>query len=179
MNALLLCYTIFSLALSGHVAVADQLHSNANTSAAYRADQTLQGLFDYYWKQDSIHKNIKFLFVCAQIGSIDSYGTCTCVNPQSCVDCYRWWSAVALESVATYGIYRNTSNHSTVPDVIFSHSPYNADWNATAACTYIDDFTWYGIAYLRVYEWLNVSSKFTMVMGLIYVCALSSSCTLL
>ena len=28
----------------------------------------------------------------------------------------------------------NTKNHSKVPAVFYSHSPYNADWNATA-CT--------------------------------------------
>lgn len=64
---------------------------------------------------------------------------------------------MALESIATYGIYTNTTNHSEVADVIFDHSPYNAEWNATASCTFMDDFSWYGIAYLRVYEWLKVS----------------------
>ena len=128
-----------------------------NETAVYRANQTLHGLLDYYWKSDVKHKFIKFVFVCAQIGSVDNYGSCTCADPHSCVDCYRWWSAVALESVATFSIYTNSSNYSGIPDVIFNHSPYNAEWNATASCTFIDDFAWYGIAYLRVYEWLNVS----------------------
>lgn len=131
-----------------------------NATAQYRAQQTLNGLFNYYWKHDSnkTHKNVEFIFVCAQLGALATPGSCTCNDPKVCVDCYRWWSAVALESVATYGIYTNSTNLSTVPDMIFSHSPYNANWNATASCTYIDDFTWYGIAYLRVYEWLKVSS---------------------
>ncbi len=129
----------------------------ANKTAVYRAEQTLQGLLEYYWKPDSKHKHIEFVFVCAQIGSISSYGSCTCADPHACVDCYRWWSAVAVESVASYGIYTNSSNYSMVPQVTFTHSPYNAEWNATASCTFIDDFAWYGIAYLRVYEWLNVS----------------------
>lgn len=63
---------------------------------------------------------------------------------------------MALESIATYGIYTNTKNYSKVADMIYAHSPYNANWNATATCTFIDDFSWYGIAYLRVYEWLKV-----------------------
>lgn len=130
--------------------------SSANVSAEFRAQQTLNGLFNYYWKHDSVHKNVEFIFVCAQLGLPATPGSCTCINPKVCVDCYRWWSAVALESVATYGIYTNSTNHSQVADTFFSHSPYNANWNATAACTYIDDFTWYGIAYLRVYEWLKV-----------------------
>ena len=128
-----------------------------NTSAEFRAEQTIKGLFNYYWKHDSTHKNIHFIFVCAQIGDISLLGKCSCAKPHPCLDCYRWWSGTAIESVATYGIYTNSKNYSHIPDMIYTHSPYNADWNATAACTYIDDFTWYGMAYLRVYEWLNVS----------------------
>lgn len=132
--------------------------SLVNASAEFRAQQTINGLFNYYWKHDSTHKNVAFIFVCAQLGAAGTPGKCTCANPKPCINCYRWWSAVALESVATYGIYVNTTNHSSMPNMIYTHSPYNADWNATAACTYIDDFTWYGIAYLRVYDWLKVSS---------------------
>ena len=131
--------------------------SGKNASVEYRAQETLNGLFNYYWKQDYLHKGVQFIFVCAQIGGISTPGKCSCNHPKSCVNCYRWWSAVALESVATYGIYTHSTNHSDMPDMFFHHSPYNANWNATAACTYIDDFTWYGIAYLKVYEWLNVS----------------------
>ena len=127
--------------------------------AELRAEQTLNGLFHYYWKQDHAHKKIKFFFACAQLGGVgtSNYGRCSCYNPSSCVNCYRWWGAVALESVASYGICMNTSEHSTVPETFHNHSPYNAEWNATALCTYIDDFLWYGMAYLRVYDWLGVS----------------------
>ena len=129
-------------------------------AAELRATQTIEGLFSYYWKKDPTHRKISFFFSCAQIGDIGSstVGHCSCYNPSSCVNCYRWWSAVALESVATYGIYMNIKNHSKVPAMFYSHSPYNADWNATASCTYVDDFLWYGIAYLRVYDWLGVSA---------------------
>ena len=130
---------------------------SSNATAIFRAQQTLNGLFNYYWKHDTTHKNVEFIFVCGQIGTPVSPGKCTCSHLKPCLECYRWWSAIALESIATYGIYTNSTNHSTVPDVFYAHSPYNANWNATAACTYIDDFTWYGIAYLRVYEWLKVS----------------------
>lgn len=127
--------------------------------AEWRTEQTLNGFFHYFWREDPSNKKIKFFFTCAQIGRIGSSkaGKCSCYNPSSCVNCYRWWSAVALESVATYGIYMNTTNHSTTPDIFYKHSPYNADWNATSVCTFIDDFLWYGIAYLRVYDWLGVS----------------------
>ena len=95
--------------------------------------------------------------MCAQIGTATTPGKCTCYTPSACLNCFRWWTAIALESVATYGIYTKSKTHSNIPELVFEHSPYNANWNATAACTFIDDFTWYGIAYLRVYEWLNVS----------------------
>ena len=135
----------------------------STTNASIRTEQTLQGLFHYYWRNDPRRKQVQFFFACGQIGgdgtAYSNYGACICINPSSCVSCYRWWDAVALESVATYGIYRNTKNYSTIANTIFAHSPYNANWNATATCTFIDDFTWYGIAYLRVYEWLKVWIK--------------------
>lgn len=135
------------------------LYGSTRTEASSRAYQTLQGFFNYYWKSDPLAKQIKFVFVCGQVGGwgkLHAEDQCSCNDPKACVNCYRWYDAVTLESIATYGIYANTSNHSEVAEIIFNHSPYNGDWNATAKCTFIDDFTWYGIAYLRVYEWLKV-----------------------
>jgi hypothetical protein len=130
-----------------------------DSDAVSRSQLTLNGLFNYYWKSDPSNKNIKFLFACGQLGLMGSgnQGQCSCYTPTSCINCYRWWTGIMMESVATYGIYMNTSNHSSLPDTVFSHSPYNAKWDAVATCTYIDDFLWYGIAYLRVYDWLSVS----------------------
>ena len=125
--------------------------------AATRTYQTLQGLFEYYWTHDPQSKNIGFFFACGQIGGWGTpaqWNKCGCSNPNGCSDCYRWWDAVALESIANYGIYTNTKDHTNVADQIFAHSPYNGGWAGTF--TYIDDFVWYGIAYLRVYEWLKV-----------------------
>ena len=126
---------------------------------ATRAFLTLEGFFNFYWKADPLAPQIKFVFVCGQVGGWGkprSESQCSCDHPKSCVNCYRWFDAIGLEAVATYGIYMNTKNHSDIADTIYNHSPYNGKWNATAYCTYIDDFTWYGIAYLRVYEWLQV-----------------------
>ena len=130
-----------------------------SVNASTRAEQTLKGLFHYFWRSDPVKKHIQFFFACGQIGggaNGGDYGSCNCLNPSACVYCYRWWDAIALESVATYGIYTNTKNNATIASTIYAHSPYNAEWNATAACTFIDDFSWYGLAYLRVYEWLKV-----------------------
>lgn len=134
--------------------------SPGNVEAASRAELTLKGLFNYYWKSDP-HKKIEFLFACGQLGLIGTskQSQCSCYVPSSCINCYRWWTAIMMESVATYGMYMNTSNHSSLPGVVYSHSPYNANWDPSTAapCTYIDDFLWYGIAYLRVHDWLLVS----------------------
>lgn len=136
-----------------------KVSSGASSTGEYRAQQTLNGLMDYYWNHDLVTKNISFFFACGQIGGQGSpkdFTKCSCYYPESCLNCYRWWDAVAIESVATYGIYTNTSNNSDIAGSVFDHSPYNGDWPGTSF-TFIDDFAWYGIAYLRVYEWLNVS----------------------
>ena len=129
------------------------------SDAPSRSELTLKGLFNYYWKNDPKHKQIKFLFTCGQLGQMGtaSQSKCSCSTPSSCINCYRWWTAIMMESLATHGILTNTSNYSTLPDIVYSHSPYNPKWDAKATCTYIDDFLWYGIAYLRVYDWLSVS----------------------
>ncbi len=123
-----------------------------------RANQTLQGMFQYYWSMDPNHKNISFFFSCGQMGGwgYASWDRCSCKNPTSCSDCYRWWDAVAMESIANYGILTDGGKeHSTIPDEIFKYSPYNANWPSSYS-TYVDDFVWYGISYLKVYEWLKV-----------------------
>ena len=138
---------------------------SANTDVSTRVDQTLQGLFHYFWRNDPRRKHIQFFFACGQIGGggTPSLGACSCDDPKVCLYCYRWWDAIALESIATHGIYTNTKNYSTTATTIFAHSPYNSNWNATAICTFVDDFTWYGIAYLRVYEWLKVCQEIVSI----------------
>lgn len=165
MNLLLaFCLLVLLLGPSpGSAAVCASVKSTC-TNASTRAEQALHGLLTYFWKADpvaaSINLTIKFFFACGQIGGVDigHPSECTCVsgNPDSCTNCFRWYDAVILEAVANYGIYANTMNNSQVPQTMFAHSPYNANWNAKDLCTYIDDFSWYGLAYLRVYEWLKV-----------------------
>ncbi len=127
--------------------------------AESRTELTLKGLFNYYWKNDPKNKKIEFLFACGQLGQMGTskQGQCSCYVPTSCTNCYRWWTAVMMESLATYGIHTNSTNYSGLPSMVYKHSPYNANWNATVTCTYVDDFLWYAIAYLRVYDWLSVS----------------------
>ena len=137
--------------------VGESKQQSAPGVGEYRAQTTLNGLMDYYWNHDPAAKNISFFFACGQIGGQGGgWDKCSCTKPDSCVNCYRWWDAVAIESVATYGIYMNTSNHSDIAGSVFDHSPYNGNWNGLQS-TFIDDFAWYGIAYLKVYEWRNVS----------------------
>jgi predicted alpha-1,6-mannanase (GH76 family) len=127
-------------------------------NATVRCTETLDGLFYHYWARDPNHRKIGFFFSCGQIGGWGTsveWNQCSCNTANACTDCYRWWDAVALESLASFGILTNSKRNSTVPNTIYAHSPYNGNWNATSACTFIDDFLWYGIAYLRVYEWLK------------------------
>ena len=130
--------------------------------ATSRATNALDGLLHYFWEHDPRAKPIGFFFACGQIGGWGGpavWNKCSCNTKDACTDCYRWWDAISLESIATYGIYTNSKRNSTIPKTIYTHSPYNDKWNATAICTFIDDFLWYGIAYLRVYEWLKVSAR--------------------
>lgn len=122
-----------------------------------RANQTLQGMFQYYWMTDPQHANISFFFACGQLGGggFTTWNKCSCRNPLSCTDCYRWWDAVAIESMANFGILTKTQTYSDIPDEVFSHSPYNGLW-PSEDWTFIDDFGWFGIAYLRVHDWLKV-----------------------
>lgn len=158
MNHLVLTTILSAIALKhGNVfGVATKLTQSSVTEANSRAEQTIQGLFHYYWRQDAQVKQIEFFFACGQIGGADGGQSCTCENTALCTACYRWWDAIAMESVATYGIYTNSTNYSKIADTIFAHSPYNSNWPGDTRCTFIDDFAWYGIAYLRVYEWLKV-----------------------
>lgn len=148
-------------------------HTTSNLpDADTRLDLTLKGIFNYYWKEDPYHKKIEFLFACGQLGmaGTGTQGQCSCYVTNACVNCYRWWTAIMVESVATYSIHTNSSNFTSLPSTVYSHSPYNANYNPASAvtCTYIDDFLWYGIAYLRVYDWLSVSFyKNSVAIGLV------------
>ncbi len=148
------CVSILAVILTA--AIAQPSH---NANASERAFQTLQGLMDYYWTHDPKNKNVGFFFACGQVGGQGSTGLwkeCSCYNAESCLNCYRWWDGVSIESLSSYGLYMNTSENSQVPGVVFKHSPYNGHWDAVNDPTFIDDFAWYGIAYLRVYDWLKV-----------------------
>ena len=140
-------------------------------NATIRATETLNGLFHYYWQLDPRAKSIGFFFACGQIGGWggpEQWDKCSCNTRDACTNCYRWWDAVALESLATYGIYMNTKRNASIANTIFAHSPYNSKWNATKDCTFIDDFLWYGIAYLRVYEWLKVMTNISGAKTIIF-----------
>lgn len=109
-----------------------------------------------------------YFFACGQAGGSAAPrvpvtpAQCKCVSdwPSACENCYRWWSAVSLEAMVNYAIaaalppesagYQQTLR---TAESVFSHAPYNAEWNATAHPTWVDDFAWYGLAYMRVHEW--------------------------
>ena len=149
------------LVLSHSCSSVDQANFKSKSTtadAATRAQLTLNGLFHYFWKNDPKAKGIQFFFACGQIGGIGGQNNaqCSCEKPSWCTNCYRWWDALVMESVATYGIYMKTRNNSDLASKIYPHSPYNKNFDGTDLCTYVDDFVWYAIAYLRFYEWLGV-----------------------
>ena len=129
-----------------------------SVSPETRFSEALDGLFDYFWSVDPNNSDIGFFFSCGQIGGLGplakNWTECSCSTAKFCSDCYRWWDAISLESIADYGIHTNTTLRLDVAHNFYAHSPYNSHWKS---CTFIDDFLWYGITYLKVYEWLNVS----------------------
>ena len=81
-----------------------------------------------------------FFFACGQIGGLGSggaYSSCTCEIdwPFACTNCYRWWSAIALESAVNFVIESKMPlNDSLAARIVFIaestwiHSPYNSAW---------------------------------------------------
>ena len=151
---------MFCLLAIATLAVPGLVHATMLDDVTNRAEETLQGMFQYYWTHDPNAKAVGFFFACGQVGGMGNGGNpwaeCICYNQAACVNCYRWWDAVTLEAIANYGIYTKTKQYAKIPDTFFAHSPYNGNWNAKVYCTFVDDFSWYGIAYLRVYDWLQV-----------------------
>ena len=134
--------------------------SSPSASPESRVQEAIDGLFEYFWSNDPQDSSIGFFFACGEIGGLGPYAKnwteCSCDSPDYCPGCYRWWDATILESIADHGIFNKTTQRASVADNFFAHSPYNSHWSS---CTYIDDFLWYGITYLKVYEWIDVSEN--------------------
>ena len=108
-----------------------------------------------------------FFFSCGQIGGLAPYGKtitadkCLCESdwPSACTNCYRWWSAIALEAAVNFCLVTQNSSSSLCNDVasaaesMWIHSPYNAEWDAVKLPVYVDDFAWFALAYLKMFEW--------------------------
>lgn len=135
-----------------------------------RASAAVDGLFEYYQKAEPrVADPAKFFFSCGQIGGsapedepplVASECRCEDESDFGCVNCYRWWSAVALEALASFAIASElTSADAGGARILeaarstWKHAPYNAEWNATEHPTWVDDFAWYGLAYARLYDW--------------------------
>lgn len=125
---------------------------------ADRLDASASGLFDLWWmynETNSTGGQPGFLFACGQIGGTGTarWDQCICDDPSNCQNCYRWWDATAIEGVASRGLWRGDRLHAEKARTLLAHSPYNANWGGM--CAYIDDFSWYLLAYTRVYAWLR------------------------
>eukprot|EP00299_Pterocystis_sp_00344_P016386 c8222_g1_i2.p1 GENE.c8222_g1_i2~~c8222_g1_i2.p1 ORF type:complete len:579 (+),score=91.41 c8222_g1_i2:35-1771(+) len=135
------------------------LSAGALPSSDIRVNQTLDGLFTYSWMSGNDGVPFGFWFACGQIGGCGDnnppWYQCRCENKTFpvCTQCFRWWDAVILESIISISEYRNDSSYEYLPELIFSRSPYNSTW--PPHCSYVDDFAWYTLLYLRVHEWLG------------------------
>jgi hypothetical protein len=135
-----------------------------------RASATVDGLFTYYFRREPNRTlPAAFFFSCGQIGGSApehapplpaSQCQCESEDEFGCVNCYRWWSAVALEALASYAIAANLTSSDAggarilaAAESMWRHAPYNAAWNATKHPTWVDDFAWYGLAYARMHDW--------------------------
>lgn len=94
MKASYVCLGFFLLGIPTLVSSISQNKTSwRETDAASRAYQTLEGLFNFYWKADPKASKIEFLFVCGQVGGWGyerAEGQCSCDYPKSCVNCYRF-----------------------------------------------------------------------------------------
>eukprot|EP00966_Prymnesium_polylepis_P287972 6651139-Prymnesium_polylepis.2 len=131
-------------------------HVDAAPIDAARINHSIDGLFSLWW----VHSTNKskhqpgFFFSCGQIGATGTpdWHSCRC-DKYPCENCYRWWDALALESLANHGIWLGgtpVAQHEAAARTVLAHSPYAPSWGGK--CPYIDDFAWFLLAYIRIYE---------------------------
>ncbi|KAL1504220.1 hypothetical protein AB1Y20_010629 [Prymnesium parvum] len=107
-------------------------------------------------------------FACGQIGGSAppaahaAASQCLCQSdwPFACENCYRWWSAVAAEASIDLALAAKLPPASAaggriaaLVESMWTHAPYNGRWDASARPTWVDDFAWYALAYLRMFDW--------------------------
>ena len=83
---------IFALVITILLIEASQnKQGSTDADADSRAELTLKGLFNYFWKHDPKHERIEFLFSCGQIGSVGTskISQCSCYDLSSCMNCFR------------------------------------------------------------------------------------------
>jgi predicted alpha-1,6-mannanase (GH76 family) len=98
------------------------------------------GLQNYYYNPDG------FWSMCGQTGF-----NCKCDTIGKCFNCYRWNTAVILETIVDFEILFNDYTYRKLPDIILSNTPYTTNLKKG----FVDDCLWFVLAYIRVYEWLG------------------------
>lgn len=110
--------------------------------SAYFADPTA-----HFWKS------------CGQNGGngagVDPFN-CACEAADSfCVNCYRWWMAVTVQSLV--GLNQAVPGHPTrnasldLAAFFYDRSPFTA--RASPSWAYIDDYLWYVLMWLDLHAW--------------------------
>ena len=130
----------------------------SHTEAVHRVEQVTDGLYSLWWMKNQTNTTggqPGFFFACGQIGGTGTslWTQCVCDDPSQCQNCYRWWDATAVESLANRGLWLGDTQHADTARTLLAHAPYDARW--TGPCAYMDDFGWYLLAYTRVYTWLG------------------------
>lgn len=131
--------------------------------ALARVDAAYDGLQHYFFQRKD-----GFWKACGQnggLGHAPSRFDCVCEKGTPfCKNCYRWWMAVALQSLVSLN-EAIPSGHSSLNttrqliDTMRQRSPYTL--RAQPSWAYIDDYLWYVLMWLDVYRWLGHESDLT------------------
>ena len=121
---------------------------------AARANATIAGLQRYYF-----NSTMGTYLCCGQTGGAGGAGSnfsCSCerTDMSDCLNCYRWWAAQGLQvfiEAEKLGIIDEATVHG-VAEKVLAHSPYEWRFGKTMPWAYIDDYAWYVLALLAVYD---------------------------
>jgi hypothetical protein len=127
-----------------------------------RVDQAFAGLQQYFFTTDT--RGASFWKACGQTGGnggAQNHFECKCeAKGAFCINCIRWWMAVALQSLIS--LNQVTPGHASLNATtsmlgsMRAHSPYTT--RAAPSWAYIDDYLWYVLMWLDSYRWLGVAS---------------------
>ena len=143
----------------------------AQQPADERINATIAGLQRYY-----LNATGNYYTCCGQTGGSGGAAPfgCACgrADLANCLHCYRWWATQGLQAfieAERLGVIERGLVLSTA-EAMLAHSPYNKDFGSTMPWVYIDDYAWYVLVFLRMFEW-NADERFLHAARTNYDCA--------